>query len=139
MEEENVTASNRKHRYTFRLTDEENARFLALLDKSGAHTKTKFILGMLFEHEFRVVTTDMGKLKYYTKLCDYYHQFRGLANNYNQVTKRIHTVFDDRTARYMLKELRVLSATIGDLMGHIFANTEEFKQLWSSESTNTEK
>lgn len=129
MEEENAAASNRRHRYTFRLTDEENDRFLALVEQSGAHTKTKFILGMLFEREFRVVTTDIEKHKYYLKLCDYYRQFRGLANNYNQVTKRLHTIFDDRRARYMLKELRELSAHVGDLMGRIFANTEEFKQL----------
>jgi GrpB-like predicted nucleotidyltransferase (UPF0157 family) len=130
MKEKFEPSANRIHRHTFRLTDEENNRFLALVEKSGAKSKTHFITNMLFDREFRVVTTDIDKHKYYVKLCDYYRQFRGLANNYNQVTKRLHTVFDDRTARYMLKELRELSAKIGDLMGKIFANTEEFKRRW---------
>ncbi len=134
MKEETAPATNREYRYTFRLTEEENNRFLARFEQSGAHTKTKFILGMLFEREFRVVTTDIEKHKYYLKLSDYYRQFRGLANNYNQVTKRLHTVFDDRTARAMLRSLREISAKIGDLMGRIFANTEEFKKLWLAES-----
>ncbi len=134
MKEETAPTTNREHRYTFRLTEEENNRFLARFEQSGAHTKTKFILGMLFDREFRVVKTDIEKHKYYVKLSDYYRQFRGLANNYNQVTKRIHTIFDDRTARAMLRELREISAKIGDLMGRIFANTEEFKKLWLSES-----
>jgi GrpB-like predicted nucleotidyltransferase (UPF0157 family) len=122
--------NNKTYLHSFRLTEEENNRFLALVEKSGAKSKTHFITNMLFDREFRVVTTDIDKHKYYVKLCDYYRQFRGLANNYNQVTKRLHTVFDDRTARYMLKELRELSAKIGDLMGKIFANTEEFKKRW---------
>ncbi len=134
MKEKNAPISNRRHRHTFRLTDEENDRLLFLIEKSGAKSKTHFITNMVFEREFRVVTTDIEKHKYYVKLCDYYRQFRGLANNYNQVTKRIHTVFDDRRARYMLKELRELSIRIGDLMGKIFANTEEFKQRWLAES-----
>jgi uncharacterized protein YecE (DUF72 family) len=123
--------NNKTYLHSFRLTEEENNRFLALVEQSGAQSKTHFITNMLFDREFRVVTTDIDKHKYYVKLCDYYHQFRGLANNYNQVTKRLHTVFDDRSARYMLKELRELSAKIGDLMGKIFANTEEFKRRWS--------
>lgn len=80
-----------------------------------------------------MVKTDAEKMKYYAKLCDYYRQFRGLANNYNQVTKRIHTIFDDRSARYLLHELREISARIGALMGKIFDNTEEVKRLWEGE------
>ncbi len=81
MKEETTPTTNREYRYTFRLTEEENARFLARFEQSGAHTKTKFILGMLFEREFRVVTTDIEKHKYYVKLSDYYRQFRCLANS----------------------------------------------------------
>ncbi len=130
----NGSGNNKTYLHSFRLTGEENNRFLALIEQSGAKSKTHFITTMLFEREFRVVRTDIEKHKYYVKLCDYYRQFRGLANNYNQVTKRLHTVFDDRSARYMLKELRVLSAGIGDLMGKIFANTEEVKKLWMVEN-----
>ncbi len=132
MKREITGTANRTHRYTFRLTDEENHNFLSLMAKSGSHTITKFILGQIFNREFRVVTTDIEKHKYYAKLSDYYRQFRGLANNYNQVTKRIHSVFDDRTARYMLRELRDVSTQIADLMSKILANAEEFRERWGS-------
>lgn len=124
---------NRIYLHSFRLTEEENNRFLALVEQSGARSKTHFIVNKMFNREFRVVKTDIEKHKYYLKLSDFYRQFRGLANNYNQVTKRIHTVFDERKARYLLKELRQESARMGDLMSKIFANTEEFKELWISE------
>ena len=138
MKTENEGGSNREHRFTFRLNEEEYNRFMYLLEQSGAKSKTHFITNMLFDREFRVVKTDIEKHKYYVKLCDYYRQFRGVANNYNQVTKAIHKTFDERKARYLLKELREESARMGDLMGKIFANTEEFKQLWLSESRAVE-
>jgi hypothetical protein len=133
MKEKNGVISNREHRYTFRLTDRQNARFLSLVEQSGAKSKTHFITTMLFEREFRVVTTDIEKHKYYSKLCDFHRQFRGLATNYNQVTKRIHTVFDDHRARYLLRELREISATIGDLMRRILENAEKAKDKWQEE------
>lgn len=125
-----MDSTARTHRHTFRLSDEENARFLDLLKRSGAHTKTKFILGQLFDREFRVVTTDATKHKYYLKLCDFHRQFRGLANNYNQVTRRIHTAFDERYARHLLHELRKTTAKIGTLMEEILRNIEEVRAQW---------
>ncbi len=133
MNEESRVGSNREYRYTFRLSEEENARFLALFEQSGAHTKTRFILGMLFDREFRVVKTDIEKHKFYMKLCDYYRQFRGLANNYNQTTKAIHRAFDERRARYLLRNLRTDTAHLGEVLGRVLQLTEEFKQLWLSE------
>lgn len=121
---------NREYRYYFRLNAEENNRFLDLFEKSGAHTKTKFILGRLFDREFRVVQTDAEKHIYYTKLSDFYRQFRGLATNYNQVTKKIHKTFSDKQARYLLHELKEITAKLGDVLGKVLLNIEEVKQKW---------
>jgi hypothetical protein len=63
--------NNKTYLHRFRLTEEENNRFLSLIEQSGAKSKTHFITNMLFDREFRVVTTDIDKHKYYVKLCDY--------------------------------------------------------------------
>ena len=41
------------NRYVFRLTDEENAKFLALFDQSGMDNKAEFVISMLFEKEIK--------------------------------------------------------------------------------------
>lgn len=38
----------KNHRYTFRLDEEQNARFLSMLEKSGTRNKSKFILCRIF-------------------------------------------------------------------------------------------
>lgn len=68
------------------------------------------------------------------KLCDYHRQFSGVANNYNQTTKVIHKTFDERRARYLLRELRSDTACLGEILGKVLLLTEEFKQLWLSET-----
>ena len=36
------------YRYTFRLNEDQNAKFLNMLDRSGATNKSKFILSRIF-------------------------------------------------------------------------------------------
>ena len=88
---------------------------------------------MLFGREFRVVKTDIEKHKYYMKLCDYYRQFRGVANNYNQLTKAIHKTFDEGKAQGLLREVKTETGKMGGILGNVLALTEEFKQLWENE------
>lgn len=40
-----------KHKYMFRLTAEENAKFLALFEASGMPNKSKFLVSLLFRKE----------------------------------------------------------------------------------------
>ncbi|SZD73242.1 Uncharacterised protein [Candidatus Ornithobacterium hominis] len=44
----------RKHRYVFRLNEEENAKFLSLFEQSGLKVKSHFITSVLFS---RKITT----------------------------------------------------------------------------------
>ncbi len=43
-----VLADTRKHRYFLYLTDEENARFLSMYERSGMKSKAHFIYGIIF-------------------------------------------------------------------------------------------
>jgi hypothetical protein len=37
-------SGNREYRYSFRLNEKENTRFLQMLEQSGANSKSKFII-----------------------------------------------------------------------------------------------
>ena len=43
------------HRYVFRLTDLENAKFLSLFEISGADNKAQFITSVLFEKQIKTI------------------------------------------------------------------------------------
>ena len=57
-----------RHRYVFRLDDEDNARFLALFDESGKATKAEFIVSALFGREINVIKLDKGTQDFYMGL-----------------------------------------------------------------------
>lgn len=43
-----VLADTRKHRYFLYLTDEENAKFLSMYERSGMKSKAQFLYGIIF-------------------------------------------------------------------------------------------
>ena len=66
------------HRYVFRLTDLENAKFLSLFEASGADNKALFITSLLFEKQIKTVKVDLAAMDYYMRLTTLYGQFRAL-------------------------------------------------------------
>ena len=81
------------HRYVVRLNSEENGRFNIQFQKSGLKEHSKFIKAMLFGHEIKVVKIDKATMDYYIRLTNFYHQFQGIGNNYNQTVKAVKTNF----------------------------------------------
>ena len=77
------------HRYVVRLNSEENGRFNIQFQKSGLKEHSKFIKAMLFGHEIKVVKIDKATMDYYIRLTNFYHQFQGIGNNYNQTVKAL--------------------------------------------------
>ena len=73
------------NRYVFRLTDEENAKFLALFDQSGMDNKAKFVVSILFGKEIKSVKIDKGTVDFYMRLTSFHSQFRSTGVNYNQI------------------------------------------------------
>lgn len=88
-----------------RFTDTEYAKFLAMYDKSGVYAKSIFIKARVFNESFRVVKTDLTKMKYVSKLSSFYSQFRSIGVNYNQVVKLLSTHFTERKALSSLYKL----------------------------------
>ena len=76
-----------RHRYVFRLSDGDNARFLALFDESGKATRAEFIVSALFGREIKVVKLDNGTQDFYMRLTSFHsHPLsfnEGKVNRYN--------------------------------------------------------
>jgi len=82
-----------RHCYLIKLNDEDNARFLAMLNETGLKCNAaKFIKTVLFKREIKYVKIDKAAI-YYMRLTNFYSQYRAIGVNYNQVVKHLKTVF----------------------------------------------
>lgn len=115
------------HRYVFRLTDEENAKFLSLFEASGADTKAHFVTSILFEKPIKTVKVDMAAMDYYMRLTTLYGQFRSVGVNYNQIVKLLYRNFSEKKAAAYLFKLEKQTAELAKLCREITQLTEEFE------------
>ena len=116
-----------QNRYMFRLTDEENARFLAMFEKSGVHRKAKFITSVLFGKEIKTVTVDKVTMDYYMRLTNFHSQFRSIGVNYNQIVKMLYHNFSEKKAAAFLYKLEKQTAEMALLCQKIIQLTEELE------------
>lgn len=115
------------HRYVFRLTDEENAKFLSLFEASGADNKAHFVTSILFEKQIKTVKVDMAAMDYYMRLTTLYGQFRSVGVNYNQIVKLLYRNFSEKKAAAYLFKLEKQTAELAKLCREIMQLTEEFE------------
>lgn len=115
------------HRYVFRLTDEENDRFLTLFEKSGLSTKAKFIVAVLFERRINSVIMDKGAMEYCSKLSEFYGQFRAIGVNYNQVVKILHTNFSDKKTIAYIAKLEKQTLELASICKEILILSKKFE------------
>lgn len=117
-----------QNRYMFRLTDEENAQFLAMFKKSGVHTKAKFITSVLFGKEIKTVKIDKVTMDYYMRLTNSHSQFRSIGVNYNQIVKLLYGNFSERKAAAFLYKLEKQTAEMALLCQKIIQLTKELEK-----------
>lgn len=115
------------HRYVFRLTDSENARFLSLLDQSGLDNKAKFIVSLLFERKINSVIIDKGAMDYCSKLTQFFAQFRAIGVNYNQIVKILHTNFGDKKTVFYIGKLEGLTIELANICREILILSKKFE------------
>lgn len=115
-----------QNRYMFRLTDEENAKFLSLFDQSGMDNKAKFIVSLLFGKEMKAVKIDKGTVDFYMRLTSFHSQFRSIGVNYNQIVKLLKANFSEKKALAYLSKLEKQTAEMVVLFRKVVEITEEF-------------
>ncbi|WP_264566915.1 conjugal transfer protein MobA [Flavobacterium sp. N3904] len=115
------------HRHVFRLTEEENAKFLSLFEASGMTNKAKFIICVLFGKEIKTIKIDKGMLDFYMRLTSYHSQFRSIGVNYNQIVKLLYRNFSEKKAAAYLYKLEKQTAELAVLCQKIIQIAEEFE------------
>ena len=115
------------HRYVFRLTDQENAKFLSLFETSGADNKAHFITSVLFEKQIKTVKVDVAAMDYYMRLTTLYSQFRAVGVNYNQIVKILYRNFSEKKAAAYLFKLEKQTIELAQICRAIIQLTEEFE------------
>jgi len=114
------------HRHVFRLTDEENAKFLSLFEASGMPNKAKFIITQLFGNKMKSVQIDKGTVDFYMRLTSFHSQFRSIGVNYNQIVKLLYKNFSEKKASAYLFKLEKQTAEMVELFKKVVEITEEF-------------
>jgi len=120
-------ADKAKYKYAFRLTEVENAKFLALFDQSGMSNKAEFVRKAIFENDLKMVYYDMGVLNFYTRLTNFYSLFRSVGTNYNQVVKILYRHFPEKKAAACLYRLEKRTAELAELFKLITAKIQELE------------
>jgi hypothetical protein len=118
------------HRYVFRLTDEENAKFLALFDQSGIDNKARFIVSLLFGKEMKSVKIDKGTVDFYMRLTSFHSQFRSVGVNYNQIVKLLNANFSEKKALAYLYKLEKQTIEMVVLFKKVVELIEEFDRKY---------
>jgi len=117
-----------------RFTDEEYARFLALVEASGAKNKAHFITSCIFGRQLRVVKIDKAAMDYYMRLTTFHAQFRAVGANYNQVTKAIKTAFSEKKALAFLYRLEKATLELVSTHRQVLELTDEFERKHLSQN-----
>ncbi len=117
-----------KNRYVFRLTDEENLRFLKSYESSGLNSKAKFITSVLFQKELKVIHVDVSTMDYHTQLTKFFYQFQAIGNNYNQTVKILYRNFTDKKASFYLFKLENHTKELAIICKQIIELTKAFEQ-----------
>jgi hypothetical protein len=117
-----------RHRYSIKLNDEDNVRFLAMLEKTGWTDKARFIKACLFKREIKYVKLDKAAMDYYMRLTTIYGQFRAIGVNYNQVVKHLKVTFSEKMAMHLLYKLEKATIELVTIQRKIAELTEEFER-----------
>ena len=108
------------------MTNEENAKVLALFDQSGMENKAIFIVSLLFGKEMKTVKIDKGTVDFYMRLTSFHSQYRSVGVNYNQVVRLLNDNFSEKKALAYLYKLEKQTIEMAMLFKKIVEITEEF-------------
>lgn len=114
-------------RYSLSLNEEENARFLALFDKSDMLVKAHFIKSCIFNKTVKTIQIDKGTVDFYMRLTSFHTQFRNVGVNYNQIIKLLYKNFSEKKASAYLFKLEKQTAEMAMLCRKIIEISEEFE------------
>lgn len=117
-------------RYSISFNSIDHAKFLSLFEQSGSKNKAHFITSCIFDKPIKVVKIDKGIQDYYMRLTTFFGQFRGIATNYNQLVKALHTNFTEKKALAFLYKLEQATIELVTFNKQIIELTNDFQQKY---------
>lgn len=122
------------NRYVVRFNAEENARFLAMFERSGLESKGAFIKNFIFQKPFKVYTIDENTRVFIDKLSSFNSLFRTLGISYDNVVKILRDNFTEKKAMAALYKLEQLTIDLIRINGEIVDLARKFDEQWSLKS-----
>ena len=122
------------NRYVVRFNAEENARFLAMFDRSGLESKGAFIKNFIFQKPFKVFTVDENTRVFIDKLSSFNSLFRTLGVSYDNIVKTLRENFTEKKAMSALYKLEKLTIELVKVNSEIVALAQKFDEQWSLKS-----
>ena len=118
------------NRYVVRLNDEENARFIAMFDKSGADNKAAFIKNFLFQKPFKVFTVDECTREFIDKLSGLNSTYRTIGVSYDILLRTLRENFTEKKAIAAIAELERKTVKLVSLSQDIVVLARQFDEYW---------
>lgn len=122
------------NRYVVRFNAEENARFLAMFDRSGAVNKAAFIKNFLFQMPFKVFTVDKETRIFIDRLAGFNSLYRTIGVSYDLLVKTLRENFTEKKAAAAIERLEKLTMQLVSLSDDIMKLAREFDGRWSQKS-----
>ena len=119
-----------KRKHVFYLNEADETRFLSLFEQSGKTAMAHFITSCIFDKPLKIVKIDKGIHDYYMRLTTFFGQFRGIANNYNQIVRSLNVNFTEKKALAFLYKLEKATTELAVLNRQVIDLTNECKELW---------
>lgn len=122
------------NRYVVRFNAEENARFLAMFDKSGADNKAAFIKNFLFQKPFKVFYVDENTRIFIDRLSGFNALYRTIGVSYDNLVATLNQNFTEKKASAALEEIKKLMIRLISVSQDIAALAQKFDEEWLQKS-----
>ncbi len=94
-----------KYRYMIRLNDADSKRLLEMYRQSGMKSLSRFMADCVLNHKLKVIEINKSAIDFVMLLSQFFVQFRGVKNNYNQFFAVLVKNLGEDKARYLMKIL----------------------------------
>lgn len=122
------------NRYVVRFNAEENAKFLAMFEKSKADNKAAFIKHFLFQKPFKVFYIDENTRIFIDKLAGFNSLYRTIGVSYDNLVSTIRQNFSEKRAIAEIAEIKNLMIRLIGVSQDIADLAKKFDAQWSQKS-----
>ena len=122
------------NRYVVRFNAEENAKFLAMFEKSKADNKAAFIKHFLFQKPFKVFYIDENTRIFIDRLSGFNSLYRTIGVSYDNLVSAIRQNFSEKRATAEIAELKKLMIRLIGVSQDIADLAKKFDAQWSQKS-----